>query len=280
VRPADLALAVGSALIMAAVGSAWAQGAPAPLLAAHRGGAALWPENSLLAFRNALALGADYLEFDVHLSRDGEVVVIHDPTLDRTTTGTGPVADRTAAELRALRLKDGSHTVTAERIPTLDEVAALAAAGGRRLLLEIKVDPGKARYPGIEERVLAILDRHGMAAATVVMAFEAETWRRVRALRPEVRAGALYSARALPSASAVSRALSEAGAAGVGFIGLAYSLVTPDAVAEARKAGVLLGAWTVNEPDVMRMLIDQGIGVLITDRPDLAKNLLTQRRSP
>jgi glycerophosphoryl diester phosphodiesterase len=280
VRPADLASALGYALILAVVGSASAQGAPAPLLAAHRGGAALWPENSLLAFRNAVALGADYLELDVHLSRDGEVVVIHDPTLDRTTTGTGPVVERTIAELRALRLKDRSHAVTAEAIPTLDEVVALAAAGGRRLLLEIKVDSGKARYPGIEERVLAILDRHGMAAATVVMAFEAETWRRVRALRPEVRAGALYSARALPSASAVSRALSEAGAAGVGFMGLAYSLVTPEAVAEARKAGIVLGAWTVNEPDVMRMLIDHGIGVLITDRPDVAKNLLTQRRSP
>jgi len=280
VRAADLALALGCALILAVAGSVSAQGATVPLLAAHRGGAALWPENSLLAFRNAVALGADYLELDVHLSRDGEVMVIHDPTLDRTTTGTGPVVDRTAAELRALRLKDRSQTVTAEGIPTLDEVVALAAAGGRRLLLEIKVDAGKARYPGIEERVVAILDRHGMAAATVVMAFEAETWRRVRALRPEIRAGALYSARALPSPSAVSRALSEARSAGVGFMGLAYALVTPEAVAEARKAGVELGAWTVNEPDVMRMLIDQGIGVLITDRPDLAKNLLTQRRSP
>ena len=279
-RPADLAAALGCALILLAVaGSAVAQRASAPLLAAHRGGAALWPENSLLAFRNALALGADYLELDVHLSRDGEVVVIHDPTLDRTTTGTGPVVDRTAAELRALRLKDRS-LITAEGIPTLDEVVALAAAGGRQILLEIKVDAGKARYPGIEERVLAVLDRHGMAAATVVMAFEAETWRRVRALRPEIRAGALYSARALPSASAVARALSEAGGAGVGFVGLAYSLVTPEAVAEARKAGVVLGAWTVNDPDQMRMLIDRGIGVLITDRPDVAKDLLTQRRSP
>jgi glycerophosphoryl diester phosphodiesterase len=92
--------------------------------------------------------------------------------------------------------------------------------------------------------------------------------------------GALYSARALPSAPAVSRALSEAGAAGVGFVGLAYSLVNPEAVAEARKAGVVLSAWTVNEPDVMRTLIDQGIGILITDRPDVAKNLLNQRRSP
>jgi glycerophosphoryl diester phosphodiesterase len=63
-------------------------------------------------------------------------------------------------------------------------------------------------------------------------------------------------------------------------MGLAYALVTPEAVVEARKAGVVLGAWTVNEPDAMRMLIDRGIGVLITDRPDVAKNLLNQRRNP
>jgi len=280
VRPANLVAALGGMLILALAESALAQRAPGTLLAAHRGGAALWPENSLLAFRNAIALGADYLELDVHLSVDGEVMVIHDPTLDRTTTGVGRVADKTAAELRALRLVDDRRVATGEGVPTLDEVAALAAGSGRGLLLEIKVDAGKARYPGVEERVLAVLDRHGLAAATVVMAFEAETWRRVRALRPDIRAGALYSGRALTSGAAVSRALSDARAAGVGFVGLAYALVSPEVVAEARRAGVLLGAWTVNEPDAMRMLIERGIGVLITDRPDLAKDALTQRRTP
>ena len=78
-------------------GTAGAQDRPVTLLAAHRGGALLWPENSLLAFRNSVALGADFIEFDVHLSKDGELVVIHDPTLDRTTSGSGPVKGRTAA---------------------------------------------------------------------------------------------------------------------------------------------------------------------------------------
>src|SRR5882672_10189082 len=107
-------------------GSAGAQGKPATLLAAHRGGALLWPENSLLAFRNAVALGADFIEFDVHLSREGEVMVIHDPTLDRTTNGQGAVRDRTVAELKALRLKDRAGVVTGETVPTLDEVIAAA----------------------------------------------------------------------------------------------------------------------------------------------------------
>ena len=161
-------------------GSAVAQDRPAPLFAAHRGGSLLWPENSLLAFKNALALGADFIEFDVHLSKDGEVVVIHDPTLDRTTTGSGPVKDRTVAELKAVRLKDKTGAVTEETVSTLDEVAAVAAGARRRMLLEIKVDPSRARYPGIEEKVLAILDRHRMAGSTIVMAFGAPTWRRVR----------------------------------------------------------------------------------------------------
>ncbi len=122
-----------------------AQTAPATLLAAHRGGSLLWPENSLLAFRNALALGADFIEFDVHLSRDGEVMVIHDATLYRTTTGAGPVRDHSVAELKAFRLKDRSGTVTTETVPTLDEVVEVAARAKRRMLLEIKVDAGKAR---------------------------------------------------------------------------------------------------------------------------------------
>src|SRR5213593_1749186 len=100
-------------------GSVGGQGEPATLLAAHRGGAALWPENSLLAFRNAIALGADFIEFDVHLSKDGQLVVIHDPTLERTTTGAGPVKDRTVAELKAVRLKDRTGAVTGETVPTL-----------------------------------------------------------------------------------------------------------------------------------------------------------------
>src|SRR3982074_3824193 len=107
--------AVGAVAIVA--GAADAQDKPSPLLAAHRGGSLLWPENSLLAFRNAIALGADFIEFDVHLSRDGEVMVIHDPTLERTTDGQGAVRDRTVAELKALRLKDRAGGATGHTGP-------------------------------------------------------------------------------------------------------------------------------------------------------------------
>jgi glycerophosphoryl diester phosphodiesterase len=266
-----LGWAVGAFAVVA--GSAGAQDKSPTLLAAHRGGSLLWPENSLLAFRNAIALGADFIEFDVHLSKDGEAVVIHDPTLERTTTGTGPVKDRTAAELKALRLKDRTGAVTEETVPTLDEVVAAAAQGKRRMLLEIKVDATRARYPGIEEKVLAILDRHGMAGSTVVMAFGAPTWRRVRELRPEIATCALYSARAL-AGTTLAAELGMLRAAGVPFIGVEHTVVDAAAVAEARKAGIGMGAWTVNDAAGMQRVIDTGAAILITDQPDLAKTLL------
>jgi glycerophosphoryl diester phosphodiesterase len=261
-------------MVAAMAGAGAAQPAP-PLLAAHRGGSLLWPENSLLAFRNALALGADFIEFDVHLSRDGEVMVIHDATLDRTTTGAGPVRDHSVAELKAFRLKDRSGTVTAETVPTLDEVVEVAARAKRRMLLEIKVDAGKARYPGIEEKVLAILDRHAMTASTVVMSFEAPTWRRVRELRPEVATCALYSARTLARTS-LSAELDTLRAAGVRFIGVEHTVVDAAAVKQAQEAGIGLGAWTVNNPADMQRMIGAGVTILITDQPDVAKTLLNR----
>jgi len=274
-RPLALACwVVGAAGVIATmIGEGEAQHPSVPLLAAHRGGSLLWPENSLLAFRNAVALGADFIEFDVHLSRDGEVMVIHDSTLDRTTTGSGPVKDRTVAELKAFRLKDRAGAVTPEAIPTLDEVVAVAAQGRRRMLLEIKVDPSKARYPGIEEKVLAILDRHAMAPSTIVMSFEPPTWRRVRELRPDIATCALYSARML-SGSSLEAELETLRTAGVGFIGVERTAVDAGAVAQARQAGIGLAAWTANDPADMKRLIGAGVGILITDQPDVAKTLL------
>jgi len=270
-----LLLAIALVVMGAVLGGATAaaQGMIAPLFAAHRGGALLWPENSPLAFRNALALGADFLELDVHLTRDGEVVVIHDPTLDRTTTGTGAVRARTLAELGALRLKDASGAVTEERIPTLEQVVELTRAGKRQILLEIKTDEQRQRYPGIEEKVLAVLDRHRFVPFTVVMAFEGETWRRVRHLRPEARVAALYSPRMLPAA-AVDAELQALRQAGVTAVGLHQGLVNAEVATRARLAGLTLAVWTVNERDAIGRFIDQGVGVVITDRPDLAKELL------
>jgi glycerophosphoryl diester phosphodiesterase len=160
-----------------------------------------------------------------------------------------------------------------ETVPTLDDVVAVAAKGKARMLLEIKVDASRARYPEIEEKVLALLDRHGMTGSTVVMSFDAPTWRRVRELRPDVAICALYSARTLGRTS-LAEELQTLRSAGVRYIGVEHTVVDAAAVAQARAAGIGIGAWTVNDAAGMKRQIDAGAAILITDQPDVAKTLL------
>ncbi len=247
---------------------------PATLVAAHRGGAALWPENSLLAFRQALALGVDALEFDLHMTADGEVVVLHDPTLDRTSTAKGPVRELRLADLAPVRLKARDGTVTDERVSTFAQVLDLAASTSVELVPEIKIDATGQRYDGIEEKVLALLRSRGLLARATVQAFQGETIRRLLELEPKARTmflvtrGDVERERARP-AEAVRRA-SELGATA---LGMNHRLIDADVVSAARAAGIRLAAWTVNEEADIRRMIGLGVDMVMSDRPDLVKRL-------
>ena len=260
-----------AAALVPALAPAQARG---PLVAAHRGGALLWPENSLLAYRNALALGVDFLETDVHLSRDGELVVVHDPTLDRTTTGTGVVRDHTRADLAALRLKARDGTVTGEPVPTLAQLLDVLAPTPAKLLLEIKVGPGRERYAGIEEKTLALVKQRGLMDRVVVMAFEGPTIRRARQLEPGVRTTLLVDGvRVERERVAAREAVKWATAAGATDLGIDFRVLDAEVIADARAAGLRVAAWTVNdEADIQRVLA-LGADVVISDRPDLAMRL-------
>ena len=246
-----------------------------PAVAAHRGGALLWPENSLLAFRGALALGVDMVEADVQLTADGELVVIHDPTLERTTTGSGPVRSARLADLRALRLKGADGAATAEPVPTLGELLDALAPTRAGLLLEIKTGSEGARYEGIEAKVLALLRARGLVARTIVMAFEPDTLRRVRELAPSVRT-ALLIGRGRTQRDRVwpAEAVERAREVGAGHLGMNHRLLDADVVAAARRAGIMVAAWTVNEEADIRRVVALGVDVVITDRPDLARRVL------
>ena len=260
-------------------------------LAAHRGGAALWPENSLLAFTNAIALGCDFVEFDVHPTADGRVAVIHDHELERTTDGIGPVAARTAAELRALRLRGPDGVLTAEHVPTLDEVLAVVAPSRAAILLEVKgpqrLDvlyeraPGGARavagerYEGLEALLLDALARAGVRERTSVMAFNPEIIARVRALAPGQRTALLVGhAHVLLVDGQPEDAIAWAARAGAADAGLQYTLVNEAVMDAARAAGIGVGVWTVNDEEAMRRLAALGVDVITTDRPDLATRVL------
>ena len=161
---------------------------------AHRGGAGLAPENTLAAFRAGLEQAADALELDVHLSRDGELVVIHDAALARTTNEAGEVGEMTLAELRKLDASARLFGRPAGRqiIPTLQEVVDLAK-GRAALQIEIKVRANGARYPGIEAKVVDTLRHNGMLDSAVVLSFDFPTLEAVKALEKRLPTCALVS---------------------------------------------------------------------------------------
>lgn len=270
-----LAVALGIAGAILACGAGpWVSAASRPFVAAHRGGALLWPENSLLAYRKALALGVDYVETDVHLSADGDVIILHDATLERTTTGHGAVREMPAAALARVRLKGADGRATEEPLPSLGQLLDLLRPAPAGLLLEIKVDERGRRYPGIEERILALLGERQLVARTMVMAFERDTLRRMRELDPTVRTVLLIGRsqvqreRVWPAASV--RWAVELGAAAVGFN---HRLIDADVAAAAREAGLTLAAWTVNAEADIRRVVGLGADIVISDRPDLALRL-------
>jgi glycerophosphoryl diester phosphodiesterase len=260
--------------LLLVVADGWPAPSAGPLVAAHRGGALLWPENSLLAFRNALSLGVDFLEADVHLSADGQVIVLHDPTLDRTTTGRGAVRDVRLADLAPLRLRAGDGRATEEPIPTLAQLLAVFGDSRAQLLLEIKIGPGRRRYPEVEEKTLASIRAAGVGERLIVTSFDADTLSRVRALEPTMRTALLVSRSrverdGVPAATAV-RWATEVGAF---QLGIEHRSLDAEVVAAARRSGLKVAAWTVNEESDIRRVLALGADVIITDRPDLALRL-------
>jgi glycerophosphoryl diester phosphodiesterase len=244
-------------------------GAGRPAIAAHRGGARLWPENSLTAFRGALGLGVDLVELDVHQTRDGEVVVVHDATLERTTTGRGAVRDLTWAELASVAVRGTAD----EPVPRLAEVLALLRPSAVGLLLEIKTGPGGDRYPGIEERVLALLRAAGLGERTTVMAFDWAILERLRALSASVRLTGLLTRESAERQGGVGSVAPRLRALGVNDLGIERTLLTPGAVRAARDAGLSIGVWTVNEPEELRQALAAGVDYVTTDQPDVALRL-------
>jgi glycerophosphoryl diester phosphodiesterase len=256
---------------------------------AHRGGASLWPENSLTAFRNAIALGARILELDVHLTADGAVAVIHDPTLERTSSGHGAIAACAGADLKHARLRGPDGALTDDWIPTLDEVLALAAPAGVALLVEIKT-PGPAvryerrrdrvsavpgpRYEGLEGKVLDLLRGAGLAERSFVMAFNPAVLAEVRLRAPQQSTTLLVDRRHVeePGAKPVET-VAWATQARASFLGLHYSLCDAAVVEAAHRAKIGVGVFTVNDEPTMRRLAGLGVDVIISDRADLVGRL-------
>jgi glycerophosphoryl diester phosphodiesterase len=234
-------------------------------IASHRGGALLWPENSRIAFEQTAKLPVEQVEFDVHPTRDGKLVVIHDDTLDRTTDGTGPVAAREWAELSRVTLKG----TNGQRMLLLDEVIEIFRPTPIVLRLEIKCGPDRVPYPGHPEKVIAALKQARVLERSVVTSFQLDTvvdavahgrpMHHVWLVLPQLQVDL-----------GLERIIATAKEAGVPMLGLRQNMLNTEVVGTVRKAGLGIGGWACNDAAAIARLLDLKVDVFTTDRPDLA----------
>ena len=237
-----------------------------PWVIAHRGASAVAPENTMAAFRRAQEMGAECIETDLHLSRDGRLIILHDTTLDRTTSGSGLVKNHTYNELRQLDAgRWFSQSFAGERLPSIDELLDFAGQADLSLYLEIK---GGAGY-GVERAVISALRGRKESKATVVLCFDASVLDRIHQLDRLLMTGLLFE-------SDGEEMVKEAVRVGARQIGPRGDCVTPGLIEDAHRRGLKVIAWTINEGTQMRALAAMGVDGIITNYPD---RLLAVRES-
>jgi glycerophosphoryl diester phosphodiesterase len=240
------------------------------LIVGHRGARDLWPENGLDGFRRTRELGVDAVELDVHLARDGEPVVIHDPTLERTTEGSGAVAERSAAELASTRLRGGNG----EGVPLLDEVLDLFAGSPIELQIEIKPDLLGRNYQGIERLLVERLARRGLGETAVLTCFLPEVLESVRRIAPRHRVLGSLDRRAAWHMGGAERALERFAAIEGCIVAVERDLLELTLEASLRRlGGERLGVWVPNDAQTLGRWLREPIRQITTDRPDIALEL-------
>lgn len=223
-----------------------------PLIIAHRGDSAHCPENTIAAFKSALDLGADLLELDVQLAKDGHVVVIHDGSVDRTTSGSGRVADMTLAEIRKLSAgypERFGDRFASEKVPTLAEALTLAR-GRAKVMIEIKKESisESEEEDGIEARVVAAVREARMEANVLLISFDRRALRRVQKLAPEMRRGHLFY-RATPD-----EVMEGARAVETDLVMPEKGMLTDELTQAARAAGIKVATWVVDDVEELKDL--------------------------
>jgi glycerophosphoryl diester phosphodiesterase len=264
-----LALLLLVGLVIAVLMGAWLSNGVATrdevAVIAHRGAAGKAPENTLASVRQAVEDGADWIEIDVQETADGEVVVIHDSDFMKLAGKDLKVWDAKLAEID--RIDVGSWfdpSFATERVPTLGDVLA-AARGKAKVVIELK-------YYGydqdLERRVVQIVEDAGMASAVAVMSLKYKGIQKIRALRPDWTIG-LLSAKGVGDLTKLD----------ADFLAVNQGMATPGFVRRAQAAGKQVFVWTIDDPVSMSRMISIGVDGIITDEPELARQVLAQRAS-
>jgi len=244
------------------------------ILIAHRGASGHAPENTLIAVRRAMEMRAEMVEVDILLSKDGVPVLLHDPSLDRTTDGTGIVSDYTLEELK--RLDAGSWfggQFAGERIPTVDELLEFSK-GKMALNLEIKTQAVTDTLEGgVVEKVVGLVRKHGMERNVIFSSFDPRAIVQLKKIAPDIAGAILYDSRLYGGAHPVE-IVSNLGA---DAFNCHWRQVRPALVDSLHKAGLPINVYTVNADTLMHQMLDMGVDGIFTDFPDVLLQVLRER---
>ena len=223
----------------------------------HRGAAGTAPENTLVSFARGLEHGVDGFEFDVQLSRDGEVVICHDERVDRTSNGVGWIKDLSLVELK--RLNFGVLFGIQAEIPTLDEL--LAMLRGKPLILNVEIKSGLIEYPGIVAKVVDSLENFGVVPRTIISSFDHPILLEAQRLYPYVETGVLYECGLLEPWIYAQRL-------GAKHLHPQFGFVTRELLLESHRAGIGVNTWTVDHPWAIERISDLAPDMVITNYPE------------
>jgi glycerophosphoryl diester phosphodiesterase len=237
-----------------------------PVLVGHRGFSARFPENTLLSFQKAIECGINQIECDVHLTRDQQVVVIHDETLERTTNGRGQVSDFSVRELKKLDAGQG------QSIPTLDELLTWAKQDSLiQVMIEIKSDPNSKGK--IEEHVAELISRHHVLHQTRVISFDHALLSRLRLIDPAITIGTLFER--VPQEN-YAQLIQVALDLKADSIWPAADQVDIRLVEMAHQSQLKVITWTVNDPVLLKKVAFAKVDGVVTDNPERIKSELSK----
>lgn len=234
---------------------------------AHRGFSGKYPENTMLAFEKAVETGADGIELDVHFSKDGELVVIHDERIDRTCDASGFVRDYTLKELQSFDASAGFKGIYGfNRIPTLREYFEfIKPVDG--FITNIELKTGVYTYPGIEKAVNDMIIEFGLENRIIISSFNHNSVMRFKNLNQTVKCGFLEESWILDFGNYTKKH-------GIECIHPMHWTLTEETVGEMKNNGIEINTWTVNDEESVRRLYDLGVDSVIGNYPDMIKKVL------
>lgn len=231
---------------------------------AHRGYSGKYPENTMIAFKKALECGVDGIELDVQLTKDGEVVIIHDETIDRMTTGKGFVVDYTYEELERFDASFKFKDLGFNKIPTLREYFQLVK--DYDIVTNVELKTGINEYLGIEEKVWELIKEYNLEEKVIISSFNHFSVMRMKDIAPQLKYGFL-------SEDWIIDAGKYTHSYGVQCYHPRFNNLVPDVIKELKKYNLEINTWTVNLEEDMRYLYSNNIDVIITNYPELAQEI-------